>query len=361
MDHQLTIRAWHPHVSSAPSLAAVLVGAVLRRRRPTRRRTHARKPRRQFVTVSYRLAAHAAAALSRASARRIWSAAPVAAAQFEDYDYRTRDEPILIDVLEFKRRGRGAGITVYPFGHERRTDAWRCAAASRICRHSHRFAGAGAPPNYELTGARAYDVGRGDLRRRSLARAGASAATPSSAAASAGSRATLGDGDRYFAEGGGGLSSGPFGVELSVKFAWNHLTEPVDHHFITVPVTLRGTLTSDMTPSHVRSIDAWLQGRVRGCGQARAAGAEAAARDARASTAALREADARRASRHGRDPGLPRTRRAARRTTDDSAAGPSLDRRGRSADQAGRCRPSISSRPASTASRRGRSSTRSSP
>ena len=46
-----------------------------------------------------------------------------------------------------------------------------------------------------------------------------------------------------FAEGGGGLSSGPFGVELSVKFAWNHLTDPVDHHFITVPVTLRGTLT----------------------------------------------------------------------------------------------------------------------
>ena len=35
----------------------------------------------------------------------------------------------------------------------------------------------------------------------------------------------LSDGDRYFAEGGGGLSSGPFGVELSVKFAWNHLTD----------------------------------------------------------------------------------------------------------------------------------------
>jgi hypothetical protein len=28
-----------------------------------------------------------------------------------------------------------------------------------------------------------------------------------------------------------------------VKFAWNHLTAPVDHHIITVPVTLRGTLT----------------------------------------------------------------------------------------------------------------------
>jgi hypothetical protein len=51
------------------------------------------------------------------------------------------------------------------------------------------------------------------------------------------------DGDRYFAEGGGGLSSGPIGVELSVKFAWNHFTEPVKHQFMTVPITVRGTLT----------------------------------------------------------------------------------------------------------------------
>src|SRR4029078_10807161 len=39
----------------------------------------------------------------------------VAAAQFEDYQYRTRDEQILIDVLEFSRRGRGASVTLYPF------------------------------------------------------------------------------------------------------------------------------------------------------------------------------------------------------------------------------------------------------
>ena len=53
----------------------------------------------------------------------------------------------------------------------------------------------------------------------------------------------LSDGDRYFAEGGGGLSSGPIGVELAIKFALNHLTQPVDHRFFTVPITIRGTLT----------------------------------------------------------------------------------------------------------------------
>jgi hypothetical protein len=46
-----------------------------------------------------------------------------------------------------------------------------------------------------------------------------------------------------FAEGGGGLGSGPIGVELVVKFAWNTLFSPLDHRFLTVPVTVRGTLT----------------------------------------------------------------------------------------------------------------------
>jgi hypothetical protein len=53
----------------------------------------------------------------------------------------------------------------------------------------------------------------------------------------------MGGGSRYFAEGGGGLSSGPIGVELSVKFAWNRFNDPVEHRFLTIPVALRGTLT----------------------------------------------------------------------------------------------------------------------
>ena len=32
-------------------------------------------------------------------------------------------------------------------------------------------------------------------------------------------------------------------LELSVKFAWNTLDAPVTHKFLTVPITLRGTVT----------------------------------------------------------------------------------------------------------------------
>jgi hypothetical protein len=201
----------------------------------------AQKPRRQFVTVSYdwlytqplHFVEHPVQDLVGKE---------VAAAQFEAFDYQTRDGSILIDVLEFKRRGHGAGITVYPFGMN--------VGAALAIRGSFEdlpdiriaFSGAGAPPAYALTAARAYDVSAAIFM------------ADRSSGWGLGSHAFVGggigrirsdsrDGDRVFAEAGGGLNSGPIGVELSIKFARNHLSDPVDHHFMTVPITLRGTVS----------------------------------------------------------------------------------------------------------------------
>ena len=200
-----------------------------------------RKPRRQFITVSTDwLNTQPLHFLEHPLQDLVGR--DVAEAQFEDYDYRTRDEAILIDVLEFKRRGRGAGITVYPFG---------LGVGSALALRGSRedlptirvaFSGAGAPPNYTLAGARAYDLGA------------ALYVADHSPGWGLGSHAFVGggigriksevsEGDRYFAEAGGGLNSGPLGVELAVKFAWNRLTDPVDHKFLTVPITVRGTLS----------------------------------------------------------------------------------------------------------------------
>ena len=166
----------------------------------------------------------------------------VASAQFERFDYRTRDEAILIDVLEFKRRSRGAGITLYPFGMNvgpalAIRGSYEDLPITRIA-----FEGTGAPPAYSFTGGRAYDLGFGVyISDRSPGWGLGSHAFVLGGIGRI--RGDQRDGDRYFAEGGGGLSSGPIGVELSVKFAWNLFTEPVKHRFLTVPVTVRGTLT----------------------------------------------------------------------------------------------------------------------
>ena len=201
----------------------------------------AAKPHRQFITISYdwlytqtlNFADHPLAELV---------GRPVSPAQFEAYDYKTSDGAILIDVLDFTRRTKGAGVTIYPLGASTGATLALRASFENLPDIRVAFAGPGAPPEYTLIGARAYDlaaqiyvadhapgwglgshafVGGGLGRIKSDAR----------------------DGNRYFAEGGGGLSSGPLGVELAVKVAWNHFEEPVDHHFLTIPVTLRGTIS----------------------------------------------------------------------------------------------------------------------
>jgi hypothetical protein len=199
------------------------------------------KPRRQFVSVSYESFVTEPLHFERFPVEDLVGT-PVASSQFKTYDYETRDGAILIDVLKFTRRGQGRGITLYPFGLSVGPTLALRASAQDLPDISIAFAGSGAPQAYELTGARAYDVGA------------AVVVADRSRGWGLGSQAFVGGGmgriksdtrtgDRVFAEGGGGLSSGPFGIELSVKFAWNHLTDPVDHHFITVPVTLRGTLS----------------------------------------------------------------------------------------------------------------------
>lgn len=198
-------------------------------------------PRRQFVTVSidrlYTQPLHFAKYPLQDLVGR-----EVAAAQFETFDYQTRDGAITVDVLEFSRRGGGASITVYPFGLRTGPTLALRGSYEDLPNIRIAFAGDGAPPAYALVDSHALDA------------AAVLYVADRSAGWGLGSHAFLGGGvgtirsadhtgGRYFAEAGGGLTSGPLGVELAVKFAWNHLNEPVSHHFLTVPVTLRGTLS----------------------------------------------------------------------------------------------------------------------
>ena len=199
------------------------------------------KPRRQFITVSYDWLYTQPLHFAQHPLQELVGA-DVAEAQFEDYDYRTRDGAVIIDVLEFRRRGHGAGVTLYPFGAN--------VGATLALRGSYEelptiriaFTGTGAPADYALTNARAFD----DSAAIFVADRSHGWGLGSHAFVGGGVgriRSDLPDGDRVFAEGGGGLSSGPLGVELSVKFAWNHLSSPVEHHFLTIPVTVRGTVS----------------------------------------------------------------------------------------------------------------------
>jgi hypothetical protein len=199
------------------------------------------KPRRQFVTVSYDWIYNQPLHFAEHPLEDLLGT-EVASAQFEDYDYRTRDGSTLIDVLEFTKRTQGAGITVYPLGLSAGATLGIRGSAEGLPTIRIAFDGPGSLDSYTLTNARAYDIGAGvHVADRSP---GWGLGSVAFVAAGVGRiRSDLGDGRRYFVEGGGGLRSGPIGAELSVKFAWNRLSDPVEHQFFTVPITIRGTLS----------------------------------------------------------------------------------------------------------------------
>ena len=200
------------------------------------------KPRRQFVTVSIdwmhteplHFASHP---LEDLVGRE------VDATQAGEFEYQTRDGGIQIDVVEFKKRNRGFSAAIYPFGLSIGTTLGIRASVETVPTMRINFAGEQAPAPYALTGAKAYDVGVGifvadrapgfGLGAMAFVVGGIGRITADGGH----------DGTRTFAEGGGGLMVGPFGVQLAAKFAWNKLDDPVEHRVLTIPITLRGTVS----------------------------------------------------------------------------------------------------------------------
>jgi hypothetical protein len=199
------------------------------------------QPRRQFVSVSldwlYTQPLHFAE-----NPLEDLLGTEVASAQLQDHDYETRDGSTHITVQEFKRRSQGAGVTVFPLGLRTGTTLAIRGSVEGLPDIRMTFEGAAPFSSYTLTNARGFDVGAGiyvsdrsggwGLGSRAFVLAGIGRIS-----------SDQGDGRRYVAEGGGGLTSGPLGVELSVKFAWNKLHDPVEHQFFTVPISIRGTVT----------------------------------------------------------------------------------------------------------------------
>jgi hypothetical protein len=228
----------HPFCSRA-ALAAV---ALLTFAAPAVAQDYSvQKPRRQFVTVSLdwlnteplHFASHPLEDLVGRD---------VASAQMEAHDYHTRDEQILIDVVEFRKRNRAMSVAVYPLGLSSGTTLGIRGSIEEMPTIRIDFDGPDAPADYALTGGRAYEVGAGlYVADRSPGWGLGSQAFVLGGAGRI--KADGREGTRVFAEGGGGLTVGPLGVQLAVKFAWNKLTEPVEHRFLTIPITLRGTIS----------------------------------------------------------------------------------------------------------------------
>jgi hypothetical protein len=199
------------------------------------------QPRRQFVTISYAwLYTHPLHFAEHPVQDLV--GAPVAGSQMQGHDYETLDGATRITVNEFTRRRRGAGVTVYPFGLRSGPTLGVRGSFEDLPDIRLTIDGPGPLDSYNLTNGRAWDAGVGlFVADRS---AGWGLGSHAFVAGGIGRvRSDLSGGSRYFAEAGGGVNSGPLGVELVVKFAWNRLSDPVEHRFLTVPVMIRGNVS----------------------------------------------------------------------------------------------------------------------
>ena len=158
------------------------------------------------------------------------------------YDYSSDDRSTFIDVVEYKRRGIGVTGTVFPFGMRSGATFGVRGSIENLPDVRLRFDGPGRPfDTYTFTNGVAYDVGAGiwvgdrapgwELGAYAFIAGGVGRLT-----------SDLGDGSRYFAESGGGMQTGPIGLEVSLKFGWNRLTEPIEHRFLSVPLSIRATV-----------------------------------------------------------------------------------------------------------------------
>jgi hypothetical protein len=160
----------------------------------------------------------------------------------ETFQYRTADGQTLVNVLEFQHPGNGVGVTVYPFGSSEGATLALRASIEQLPDVRLAFTGPAPAPVHALTNGRALDAAIGvDMSDRAPGWGLGSHAFVLGGVGHA--QTDQADGSRYFVEGGGGLTSGPIGVDLSIKFAVNRFDSPVPHRFYTIPVSLRGTLS----------------------------------------------------------------------------------------------------------------------
>jgi hypothetical protein len=167
---------------------------------------------------------------------------PVNEVHLETFQYRTADGQTLVNVLEFEHPGNGVGVTVYPLGASEGATLAVRGSIEQLPDIRVAFIGPAPAPVHALTNGRAFDAAVGvDMSDRAP---GWGLGSHTFLLGGLGRVQTdQSGGSRYFIEGGGGLTSGPLGVDLSVKFAVNRFSSPVSHRIYTIPVSLRGTLT----------------------------------------------------------------------------------------------------------------------
>jgi hypothetical protein len=199
------------------------------------------KARRHFISVSYERQYVQPFSFAKHPLEELLGQ-PVNEVHFESYHYRSQDNQTLVTVLEYGKRATAIGATVYPFGSSVGATLAIRGSIESLPDIRVSFTGPAPSPTYVLTNGRAMDVGVGiDMSDRAPGWGLGGHAFILGGIGRA--QTDQLDGRRYFIEGGGGITSGPLGVDIAVKYSINRFTMPVEHSVHMIPISVRGTLS----------------------------------------------------------------------------------------------------------------------
>jgi hypothetical protein len=202
---------------------------------------HAHRARRHFVSFSYDWLYVQPYGFSNHPLGDLLGQ-PVSEVHLQPFQYQTRDGLTRVTVNDFSHRAHGFGATLYPFGSSEGPTLAIRGSIEQMPTIRATFDGPAPVPSYELTNGHATDVAAGiDVSDRAPGWGLGSHAFVLGGIGRA--HTDQMNGTRYFAEGGGGLAAGPFGVDIAFKFVVNRFSTPVAHQVFNLPISVRGTLT----------------------------------------------------------------------------------------------------------------------
>jgi hypothetical protein len=199
------------------------------------------KARRHFVSVSYETQFVQPYGFGKHPLAELLGQ-PVNEVHLQNFQYETQDQKTQVTVLEYGKRASAIGATLYPFGSSAGATLAIRGSIESLPDIRVAFTGPAPSATYQLTNGRALDVGVGvDMSDRAP---GFGLGAHAFVLGGIGRAQTDQlDGRRYFIEGGGGVTSGPFGVDLSFKYSVNRFSEPVTHSVHMIPISVRASLT----------------------------------------------------------------------------------------------------------------------
>ena len=199
------------------------------------------KARKHFISVSYETQYVQPFGFARHPLEELLGQS-VNEVHLETFQYRTEDGQTLVNVLEYGKRATAVGATVYPFGSSVGATLAIRGSIETLPAIRVSFTGPAPMPAYVLTNGRAMDLGVGiDMSDRAPGWGVGAHAFILGGIGRADTDQL--DGRRYFVEGGGGVTSGPLGVDIAFKYSINRFTTPVAHSVHMIPISVRGTLT----------------------------------------------------------------------------------------------------------------------